>query len=743
MRRVTLSTVQRSVNIGDEVVAFDDARLLEFGKFIFEWAGRSAGLSVEPSSDAPADYLVEGEPVSFEVKPLEGDGRTEHSAVAAGADGMSRSIVLLGEEGAEVWLDGRRLRTLPSGLIRGMWLKWERDRRQPVSSLPGSGQQRDEIERELEAVFRGYGLGCVVFHPTRQPGIYRRFTKMVPGIPADRWAITFLTPDNPSPTVPGLIALPELLADVLMPAVISRSGDLTVDLADVPPAAVFSDLQDLKENYFGRFLGVHRVEPTTSFARADALAPDPLSPLHVGLSNGVKVDIPRSFLRFVPNEDAKGEEPEGSAATVTLDGEQVSPAVAIRRFLEKAGWEIALDGAEAPDVYEVDSRIGTMPIRLREVFERVVQRAGGLEGCWDLVAWRGDKLTFVRARPWEGVHLDENERRWLEAALSEGLSRSSFLVVGWFASPSPSRFSSTANLSSSQQGAEPAIVSSPEDDPLEQQIRVEYPFPLAFGYRGLTGIADVRELYKDQLRVAENLLAFLGSVSLALLKPRDRSQIDARKYWQGGISPGHWKEATQKCSTAFGSYDNHPLAEAISELHIASSKSKFGADAGFLISAKNDYKHDRGPIVEQDFIKPAQDVQARIRRAMGALAFFTQFPIRLVADCKFVRSEGKFHARCWRVTGDHPALPQEQIWTKTPLEEGELFLELDQDQRVSLFPFITAGHCSHCGTREFYFIDKWNESKRLAYLKSFDRGHTQEGSEVFEGLMGWIAEGRV
>ncbi len=259
-----MSTVQRSVNIGDELVAFDDARLLEFGKFLFEWTGRAAGYNIEPSTEGATDYLVEGEPVRFEVKPLEDDGHTEHSAVAAGADGMGRSMVLLGEEGAEVWLDGRRLRTLPSGLIRGMWLKWERERSQDASSSHSGGHQRDEAERELEAVFRGYGLGSVVFRPTRQPGTYRRLTKMVPNIPTHRWVIIFLPPDTPSATVPGLVALPELLTDVLMPAAMSPSGEVTVNLSDVPAAAVFKDVQDLKDTYFDRFLGIHRVAPTTS-----------------------------------------------------------------------------------------------------------------------------------------------------------------------------------------------------------------------------------------------------------------------------------------------------------------------------------------------------------------------------------------------------------------------------------------------------------------------------------------------
>ena len=137
-------------------------------------------------------------------------------------------------------------------------------------------------------------------------------------------------------------------------------------------------------------------------------------------------------------------------------------------------------------------------------------------------------------------------------------------------------------------------------DELEYQISSSYPFPVAFGLRTLKSIVDPRDLYREQLRVSENLLAFLGSVSLAILREQDReeSEIDPRDYWLTGISPGDWKEIVARCSKVFARYEQDTLALEIKELKVRSEKkNSFGANVMALIRAKNDYKHDRGPTV--------------------------------------------------------------------------------------------------------------------------------------------------
>ncbi len=276
-------------------------------------------------------------------------------------------------------------------------------------------------------------------------------------------------------------------------------------------------------------------------------------------------------------------------------------------------------------------------------------------------------------------------------------------------------------------------------DRLEFQIANFYPFPIAYGFRLLESIVHPAQLYKEQLRVAENLLAFLGSVSLALLQEQDRqeTEIDLKIYWQGGISPGHWKELVGLSGKVFATYKDDPLAEYIHRLNINSDKKGFGSDVAALIKAKNDFKHDRGPTVEEEIFKATQDTQERLRRCMEALAFFTEYPIRQVLDVNPSRRGSTTTLKCLRFIGDHPGLPQEEIILHKALHKGDLFLDAGRQEWVPLYPFINAITCSKCKTRETYFIDKWDTEKGTAYAKSFERGHPESCREIAEELADW------
>lgn len=119
-------------------------------------------------------------------------------------------------------------------------------------------------------------------------------------------------------------------------------------------------------------------------------------------------------------------------------------------------------------------------------------------------------------------------------------------------------------------------------DELEYRISSAYPFPLAFGFRSLASIVDPRDLYREQLRVAENMLAFIGSVALSLLREQDREEaaVDPKEFWLTGISPGDWKEIIARCSKVFARYEDSLLALDLKKLNIRSEKKGFGADVG-------------------------------------------------------------------------------------------------------------------------------------------------------------------
>ena len=99
------------------------------------------------------------------------------------------------------------------------------------------------------------------------------------------------------------------------------------------------------------------------------------------------------------------------------------------------------------------------------------------------------------------------------------------------------------------------------------RIKNLYPFPLAFPYRLLDAVVEPPILYKEQLRVAENMLAFLASITLALLEDAVlQSQSNIRQAFQGGVSPGTWLDLATKGATFLTEEKAGPLAIALKSL---------------------------------------------------------------------------------------------------------------------------------------------------------------------------------
>lgn len=269
-----------------------------------------------------------------------------------------------------------------------------------------------------------------------------------------------------------------------------------------------------------------------------------------------------------------------------------------------------------------------------------------------------------------------------------------------------------------------------------------YPLPVAYGWSLLESFWDPRDRYREQLRHAENMLAYLGSVSLALLDKEDyeRAQIDLTIPWQGGISFGAWKLIVTRCAKAFQSYRDHPLAYSIHRLKIGTENKGFGADVAALIQARNNFHHGRGPLTEEEIAQASDEAQERLRRCMEAVSFLADYPIRLVQDFDVDRRGGAFVLKCLRLMGDGPGFRQEKVDHPEALPRGDLFLELGDQRWVPLYPFVIASNCPHCRYRETYFVDRWNDRKNVVLMKSFERGHTEEKADISEALTALTAD---
>ena len=268
-----------------------------------------------------------------------------------------------------------------------------------------------------------------------------------------------------------------------------------------------------------------------------------------------------------------------------------------------------------------------------------------------------------------------------------------------------------------------------------------YPFPVACGFRLVNSITTPSERYVEQLRLAENSLAFLASVSLALLDDKrldaleQKTQGSVLDYWQGGISPGDWLTLAIHATGQLEEVDT-PIARGLVNLRLNKGKRGLGKIMRDLIKAKNDHKHDRGPSIESDYREATQQVGAQLREAYDFLSFLSVHRILLVQDVNPRRRSQESDVVFLSCMGDHPGFATEQSVYSGNLRKGDLYLEREPDQLVPLYPFLHTSTCPQCKAREFYFIDRLDQSRRTgdstctAGLKSFDRGHTVSDDEI-------------
>jgi type I restriction enzyme M protein len=291
-----------------------------------------------------------------------------------------------------------------------------------------------------------------------------------------------------------------------------------------------------------------------------------------------------------------------------------------------------------------------------------------------------------------------------------------------------------------------------QSDSLDFQIRNSYPFPLAFPYRVLHAYHSPSSKYPEQLRVAENLLAFLATVGLSIIATIEEIELESnpvlnshsiKKYFGGGISPGDWQQIAQASGKILRDMSNFSLAKSFAELWFKGSskrESDFAKATKEFVQLKNDYKHDRGPKTPLEFEKSSNTLQKLLDYCYDQLSFFVKYPIRLIQkiDIDWQTNESIFDTLVF--VGDHQGLTQENINYPKPLPTGKLFITAKTDFWISLYPFVNVQYCSSCKFRETYFVDRWDSSKTI--LKSFERGHTHENDDdallVADDLNYWL-----
>jgi hypothetical protein len=159
----------------------------------------------------------------------------------------------------------------------------------------------------------------------------------------------------------------------------------------------------------------------------------------------VKVRLPMVSLIFKRWDGLQLKHGFGNKPLVNHDGEAMFAELAIRSMAEAVeGWSarwVCTYGSKAQGPRYLTSWCDKPLGDQKEVpldAERAVllakiakQNHDSYSGCWDVLAWKGDRTLFIEAKHAKKDHIRATQLEWRWAALRAGLKSDDFVVAQW------------------------------------------------------------------------------------------------------------------------------------------------------------------------------------------------------------------------------------------------------------------------------------------------------------------------
>lgn len=156
------------------------------------------------------------------------------------------------------------------------------------------------------------------------------------------------------------------------------------------------------------------------------------------LSSGEQVSIQKYFLQF--NQWTGEPIPFDFGRKPILDdnGEPVFAELAILRLFLNSGfegvWVETYGGVHylrsMPKNWSLKSEHISIPTEKENILKRIWDK-GKTRACFDVVIWKDDKIYFCEAKRSKKDRLTDAQKRFIEGALSLGISIESFLIIEW------------------------------------------------------------------------------------------------------------------------------------------------------------------------------------------------------------------------------------------------------------------------------------------------------------------------
>jgi hypothetical protein len=152
------------------------------------------------------------------------------------------------------------------------------------------------------------------------------------------------------------------------------------------------------------------------------------------VAGGTRVELAKAMPLFRRWSGAMPLDTYNRKPVLHVNGEMVFAELAILRLFQQAGWEGRwVDSYRNRFLtgYWPEPSVEELPTPHRDVFEAIRGKVGRTGGCFDVMSWREGTLMFVESKRKGHDRINDNQRRWLGAAIDLGIPIGSFLIVEW------------------------------------------------------------------------------------------------------------------------------------------------------------------------------------------------------------------------------------------------------------------------------------------------------------------------
>ncbi|MBI2473986.1 hypothetical protein HYV70_05545 [Candidatus Uhrbacteria bacterium] len=174
---------------------------------------------------------------------------------------------------------------------------------------------------------------------------------------------------------------------------------------------------------------------------SEFLNPTSLETFHLQDSS---VEVPKAIISF---KEWHGAKPNsfGGKPFIDFDGVPIFAELAIARTFQQLGYTaywvetyargnkppmFLLDWQNRPYKEQTNCDIDE-PWILEKLTVIAQQNHNTYDGCWDVLAWKGEELLFIESKRNKKDSVRSSQNNWLQAALQTGLKPKNFLIVQW------------------------------------------------------------------------------------------------------------------------------------------------------------------------------------------------------------------------------------------------------------------------------------------------------------------------